>query len=405
LLAVSVLVPLPILALTVRMLSERLRIAVRKQRRKEGLMADYMHEAIAATPVLQSLGSGGHVVRHFAQANRRNARAGLKTARAAARLSGVVEMLLAVAFATALALGAQRVLAEHLSAGELIVFLSYVRSLLKPIRAAAKHQGRIAKGAASGERLLDVLDEGLELRESAGNRVPSLHPRRLTFEGVEYTYPDGTQALRGIDLACERGEITALVGPSGSGKSTLVSLALRLFDPSAGCIRIDGVSLPEMDLDELRRRFALSMQATVLLGETIHENLLLGEPEASEAEMWSALESAGLERAVRALPEGLATVLGTAGGGLSGGEARRLCFARALLRQAPILILDEPFAGLDGETAALVADTLRAQARDRIVLIITHQVQHLGCAAKVLHLCNGRSAPTLCASTPAEVCG
>lgn len=389
-LAALVLIPLPILALAVRSLSGSLTVAVRKQRRKEGAMADYLHEAIAATPVVQALGSGPQVVRRFAHTNRRNARAGLKTARAAARLTGSVEALLAVAFATAVAVGGTRVLDGHLRVGELVAFLSYVRSMLKPIRAAAKHQGRIAKGAASGERLLALLDEDIALRASGGSALPPASPGELRFEGVSYAYDDGTIALQDIDCTFHRGEVTALVGESGAGKTTLISLALRLFDPTSGRVLIDGRPLDEFELDALRDCFSVSMQATVLFGESVRENFLLVAPEATEEEMWAALEQAGVAPTIRSLPEGLETELGAQGAGLSGGETRRVCLARALLRQGPIMVVDEPFAGLDRETAARVACTLQEQGRERIVMIITHHLDHLGTVDRVYRLGGGR---------------
>lgn len=389
-LALVVFLPLPILLLTVRFLSGRLTVAVRKQRRKEGQMANYLHEAISATSVVQSLGGGVQVVRQFAQTNRRNARAGLKTARAAAKLTGSVEVLLGIAFASAVAYGGHRVLGGNLKLGELIAFLSYVRSVLKPIRSAAKFQTRIAKGAASGERILSLLDEDIELRMTGGSQLPNELPEVLSFEDVHYKYGNGPEALSGINCQFKRGEVTALVGESGAGKSTLVSLAIRLFDPTSGSVKLDGVCLRDLDLDELRKCFAIAMQSTVLFGESIRENLALAAPEASDEEMWAALEGAGVSAAVRAQSEGLDAVLGSSGVGMSGGESSRLCLARALLRQAPILIVDEPFAGLDRSTANHVAATLHEYGSRHMVLIITHQLEQIEAVDRVYHLKSGQ---------------
>lgn len=382
--------PVPVILVVVRFLSERLRVATKKQRRKEGELADYLHEAVSATTLVQSLGRERHVVRRFARSNRKTARAGLKAARAAAGLGASVEALLGLGFAAALAFGSLRVLDGALTTGELVAFLSLLRSLSKPVRSAGKNQARIAKGTACGERLLGVLDEAVELRRVPGRRAAPEAPRELAFERVSFRYPDGGKALDGLDVVFRRGELTALVGPNGAGKSTLAALALRIHDPRDGRVTLDGVGLPEYDLDGLRERFGLAMQQNVLFGESVAENLLLGRPEASEEELWGALEAAGVADVVRGMPEGLDTTLGAAGVGLSGGQARRVCLARALLRGAPILIVDEPLSGLDSAAATAVAATLRAYSRERIVIVITHELERLGEFDRVVRIERGR---------------
>ena len=173
----------------------------------------------------------------------------------------------------------------------------------------------------------------------------------------------------------------------------MISLALRLFDPTQGRVLLDGKPLSAFELDALRDCFSVSMQATVLFGESVRENFLLVSPEATDEEMWAALEKAGVAATIRALPDGLETELGAQGAGLSGGETRRVCLARALLRQGPIMIVDEPFAGLDRDTASLVARTLQEQGRERIVMIITHHLDHLGTVDRVYRLGGGRLLP------------
>ena len=390
LLSAVVLLLVPVVVLTIRWLSEHLRIAVRKQRRKEGELADFLHEAIHAAPLIQSLGRSQHTVRRFARSNRQSARAGLKTAKAAARLSASVETLLSVAFAGAVAFGGYRVVTGHLTPGELIVFLSYVRGLLKPVRSASKNQARIAKGTACGERILRVLDETVELRASSGELTPAERPERLAFEAVGYRYPDGTRGLEDVTVEFRSGELCALFGPSGAGKSTLTWLALRIFDPTEGRVLLDDAPLPSYDLDALRERFGLTMQETVLFGESLRENLLLGRPDATEAELWQALTDAGAADFVQDHPEGLDLVLGAGGVGLSGGQARRVCLARSLLRRAPILIADEPFTGLDHAAAAVVAATLARVAEEALVIVVTHAVDRLEVFDRVVFLEGGR---------------
>lgn len=381
---------IPIVVLVIRALSRQLTIAVRKQRQKEGQMADFLHEALAAAPLIQSLGREEDTARHFARSSRTEARAGLKTARLAARMSASVESLLALATAVALGLGGWRVLStDSFTVGELTVVLSYIRSLLKPIRAAAKHSDKIAKGTACGERILRVLDTPIEIETRAGALPAPEKPRVLAYEDVEFVYPDGQLALSGISTRFEQGRMTAVFGRSGAGKSTLAALAVRLFDPTSGRVTLDGVDLRDYDLASLRERVGLGMQETVLFGDTIRENLLLGRPEATDEELHDACRAAAVDGLIDSLPEGLDTELGSGGVGASGGERRRLCLARTFLRSAPLVIVDEPYAGLDRETAARVRASLRSFARDRIVIVITHDVEHLGEFDRILFLEDG----------------
>jgi ABC-type multidrug transport system fused ATPase/permease subunit len=385
---------LPVLLVAVRALSRRLAVAVGKQRRKEGALADFLHEAIAGTNVIQSLGREDHVVRRFARSNRRDARAGLKATRLAARLSATVESSLGVALACALGLGGWRVLSGHLTPGELLVFLSYVRGLLKPIRAASRHAGKVAKGTACGRRLLDVLERRIDVTSEASAPPAPALPRRLTFEDVSYSYDGERPALSGFDAEFRLGERVALVGRSGAGKSTAAALAIRLFDPQSGTVSLDGTPVRLFELESLRERFALCLQETTLFGETIRENLLLGRPDATDEELLAACAEVGADRFLEGLDEGLDTRLGTAGVGLSGGQRRLLSLARALLRNAPILIVDEPFVGLDRAGVERVDRCLKRAAERGLVIAIAHDLDDLDSFDRILLVEDGRVVAT-----------
>jgi len=386
LLALTALGLVPVILFTVRALSRSLTIAVRKQRRKEGALADFLHESMAGTTVIQSLGGSRHTVRRFARSNRQSARAGLKTAKAAARLSVSVELLLGVSLAVTLGLGAWRVSQDLLTTGQLLVFLSYVRALSKPVRSSAKHAAKVAKGSACGERILAVLDSDQVVRRTAGTRLVLGGARELSFKDVHHTYEDGTTALAGVNLELRPGEWTALFGPSGAGKSTITALALRLFDPTSGVIELDGGDIREFELDSLRSVFGLAMQSSILFGESVRENLLLARPDATDEMLIEALERAAAADFVFENPDGLDARLGASGVGVSGGQAKRISLARALLRDAPILIADEPFQGLDGAAAEHVSRMLKEYSRERIVLVITHDASRLAAFDRVLHL-------------------
>lgn len=393
---------IPLLVVVVRMLSGRIRVAVQKQRKKEGALADFLHEAVAGVAVIQSLGRSSDTVRRFARDNRSSARAGLRATRLEARLSVSVEALLGVVMAAVLGFGSWRVVNGVLSPGELLVFLSYVRSLLKPIRAGARHSGRIAKGTACGDRILQVLDHDVPVRDDEGLPDAPLRPRELAFEDVHFRYDDGAEVLSGFDTRFAHGELTGLFGRSGAGKSTAASLALRLAEPQSGRVTLDGLDIRGIRLQSLRDRFGLCLQETLLFGETLRENLLLGDPGASEAELWSACAGAAVDELVRELPEGLDTVLGSAGVGLSGGQRRRVSLARTLLRRSPILIADEPFAGLDRSAITRVQRTLRERATHGLVILICHEPEHLELLDRVVFLEDGRAVAE---GTHAELLG
>lgn len=381
----------PLLAWLTALTSRRLREAVEKNRRKEGYLADYVGEVLGATSQLQALGREQDAASRAGEMSRRSARTGLKAARLSARQSLSVELLLGIAAAAALVAGAHRVASGALSTGDLIVFLSYVRGLLKPVRSASKHSERVAKGLACAERLCEVLAVEPEVQSAPGALVAPRAIETLRFDRVSYDYPDGTRGLRGFHAEFRRGELTALAGASGAGKSTAAMLAVRLMDPSSGRVELGGRDLRGLELGSLRERIALCTQDSLLLGATLRENLLLGRPDADEAQLWRALERADAAALVRGLPNGLDEELGGLSGGVSGGERRRIALARALLRDAPVLLLDEPFAGLDRTSVERVCATLRAEARERIVVVIAHDLGSLELFDRVVLVDAGRA--------------
>ena len=384
------LVAIPFLAVVMAWTSGQIKTATRKARRKEGDMADYLHEAISATETIQSLGGSAHVVRAFAKSNRRSMRAGLKSAKLAARLSASVETILGLTTAGVIAFGSLRVYQGHLELGELVAFVSYVRNLLKPVRTFSKHTEKISKGAACAERLVDVLDQQPEVQNAPDAGPAPLAPQELAYEHVTFAYQGGAKALDDFSVRFRRGELAAMVGRNGAGKSTAAALALRLFDPGQGQVTLDGYPLTVLEVSSLRARVGLCLQTTFLFGDSIRENLLLGKPEATEEELWTALRRAGAEQLVRGLEEGLDSKLGSSGTGLSGGQKHRISLARTLLRDPPVLIVDEPFAGLDRDAAQRVAGSLSQLARERIVIVIAHDILALEVYDRIVFLEAGR---------------
>ena len=372
-----VLAVVPAFMLVLRIFSKRLTIQSRKQREKEGELADSVHESLSATPTLQALGTEEEVGHMFARQNRRSARAELKSARLSARMGGSMELLFGVCTAAALWVGSTRVAEGALSTGELLVFVAYVRSLLKPVRATSKHSERWSKGIACAERLSSILDEPIAIVSGAESIQPAARPQTLQFVDVRFAYEGQVEALRGFSATFQRGQLAGLFGRSGSGKSTVAALTARLYDPDAGEVLLDGIDLRKHDLPALRASSALALQENVLFGMSLRDNLVLGKADATDDELHAALRAAGAAEFVARLPHGLDTELGSSGTGLSGGERRRICLARTLLRPAPVLVVDEPFAGLDAVAVEIVMRTLRERSQDSIVIVIAHDLDRL----------------------------
>lgn len=259
-----------------------------------------------------------------------------------------------------------------------------------PLPAAFQSLGEVR---AAARRIFELLDTAPPVTEPL---VPAPPPQAfgIAFEGVGFTYPGADRpALKAVDLVCPEGVKVAILGPTGSGKSTLVNLLLRFWTPDRGRITLGGVAIDALDGEAVRRRVALVSQHTQLFTGTIRENLLLARPGADRVELDQACRAAELYDFIAAQPEGYETQVGEAGVALSGGQARRLAIARALLKDAPILVLDEPTEGLDGPTARALMETLGTLMSGRTVLLITHRPEGLGWMDTLWVLCDGALRP------------
>jgi len=243
--------------------------------------------------------------------------------------------------------------------------------------------------AAPGlERVFFLMDIEPERDPDPARELPRAQ-RVLEFDAVEFAWPDGTSALRGVSFQARFGQITALVGPAGAGKTTLVYHVPRFLRPARGRVLIDGIDLSSVTRSSLRNQIAFVFQENALFDGTIEENLRLANPGASELELRRAVQIAGADEFIRRLPDGLATRLGRAGAGLSVGQKQRLAIARALLRDAPILILDEPTSALDPDTERRLVAALRVAARERIVLVVAHRLSTVRESDQILFLRDG----------------
>lgn len=386
---------LPALWLITRHFGKRIKGAARKQRRKEGQIAVVMTEGISAINVVKGFARESYEEARFAKQNNSSAEAGVVTTRLAANMDRVTQVLLALGTAVVVWFGVTQVRAGAISPGDLLVFTAYLSSLYKPIRKMASMTARVAKATASGERLLEIFDLQPDIDERPG-AVALTHPIYgwVLFDEVSFAYGGagdrpGQPVLDRVELELYPGEVTALVGPSGAGKSTLARLLMRFYDPTEGAVRIDGQDVRDITLDSLRGNIAVVLQDSLLFGTSVRDNIAYGRLDATEAEIVAAAQAAEADGFIRALPDGYDTVLGERGETLSGGQRQRIAIARAILRDAPILILDEPLTGLDPATAKGLLAGLRRAAMGRTTLLVAHDALTLSLADRVYRVERG----------------
>jgi ATP-binding cassette, subfamily B, bacterial len=288
--------------------------------------------------------------------------------------SGTVSVVIAIGTAVVIWVGARHVLAGTLTIGALIVFTAYLTSLYGAIDSIAQAYGSIEGAKVSLQRVFEIMEVEGKLEE--GSRVfPKGGARgEVAWSEVSFHYSAGQPVLRHVDLNVRPGQKVAIVGRTGAGKSTLVSLLPRFYDPKSGRVTIDGVDIREYQLRSLRRQIAMVLQPPLVFPLTIRENLMYGRPEATEEEVANAARLARIHETIVALPEGYDTVVGEQGATLSEGEKQRLTIARAILINAPILILDEPTSSVDAETEALIMEGLRELTAGRTTFIIAHRL-------------------------------
>lgn len=287
----------------------------------------------------------------------------------------VVGLVLAFGTASIIWIAARGVLAGRLTAGDLVLFVAYIAMIFKPLETLAYTAAAVQNAAAGARRVLAVLDEMPEVTDAPdARRLPEPVQGRITFENVSFSYQRGRAVLSGVNLEVEPGSMVAVVGASGAGKTTLASLILRFYDPVEGRISLDGHDLRAITLKSLRGNVALVTQEPILFATTIRENIAYGRPGATQIEIESAARAAGAHEFIEALPEKYDTPVAERGTSLSGGQRQRVAIARAFLKNAPVVILDEPTAALDAETEKRLLQTLQQLMKGRTAIIIAHRL-------------------------------
>jgi ATP-binding cassette subfamily B protein len=365
----------PVLFAVVYSYTRRIKSASRAVRKQEGQLLSVVEEVLTSIRVVKAFAREDYEQQRFDSESLANVEAGLQARSVKAKLAPVVEVL--VAFGTCLVLwyGARLALSGQLSAGVLIVFLLYLGKMYKPMRDLAKMTDTVSKASVGFERIQEVLDIESRVRDLRGARPAPRFKGQIAFNEVSFSYAGGKQALKDISFTIEAGQVAAIVGPSGTGKTTLVSLIPRFYDPVSGFVAIDGTDIRRYRLKSLRDQISFVLQDTLLFRATIWENIAYGRPGASPAEIRRAAELADADGFIQETPEGYDTMVGVRGVSLSGGQRQRIAIARAIIRDTPILILDEPTAGLDAASEQAVIGALDTLMKARTSVVIAH---HLG---------------------------
>ncbi|HEX3212479.1 MAG TPA: ABC transporter ATP-binding protein [Actinomycetota bacterium] len=389
-LGLAALTVVPPLALVVALRRRRIRVAQRASRDADAALASEATEVLRNVRVVQAFTREGEAGGQFSGRSRSAVRAALGAMDLEARWSPVADLLLAAGGGLVLWLGVTAVTSGRMTLGTLLVVLAYLSSLYGPIRALARLARTLARGAASRERILEVLDSG-EVVPEAAEPLRAGPPRQgLALRGVWFAYAEGAPVLRHLDLEVAAGERVCVVGPTGAGKSTLLALLLRFYDPDAGAVELDGTDLRHLDLASLRRQLALVPQDPWMLDGTVADNVRFGRPGATREELEAAARATRVDELIERLPDGWNTQIGEGGVRLSGGQRRRVALARAILRDASVLLLDEPTSGLDAASEQAVLDALDRAAEGRTVLSVSHRLSLAARADRVVVLDGGR---------------
>jgi ATP-binding cassette subfamily B protein len=374
LLGVIVLAAFPVFAVMSSQQGRRITGAARAQRRREGDLAGTAAESLGAIAVVHAYGLEQVLRGQFASSNQRSLTDGVKATRLSAGLERRTDLLVGLATGAVVFAGGSRVLSGDLTPGELVVFVSYLKGAFKPMRDLAKYTGRIAKAAASGERILDVMAQVPDITDRPGARPAPRLTGEIELERVTVAYGPGRTALDGVNLHVPAGTRLGVVGPSGSGKSTLASLLLRLQDPVSGRVLLDGLDVRDLTLGSVRSQVAIVLQESVLFAASVRDNIRYGRPDATDADLERAARLANAHDFLTELPEGYDTQLGERGATLSGGQRQRIAIARAILRDAPVVVLDEATTGLDPGNEREVLDALATLCRGRTTVVISHDL-------------------------------
>src|SRR5437667_3378480 len=391
-LALVALVISPILFLISKFYRRRLRGGAREVKKLEKSALGVVQEVLGALRVVKAFGKEEHERHRFVRRSFEGMRARLKLALAEGKYNFLVGLTSAIGTATVLFVRFRQVHSGIITLGDLMLMMGYVSLLYEPLKSMGKNSAALQSYMANIERAFALLDELPEVAEKTNPRSLVRAMGKIAFRNVSFRYGQNRAALNQVSFQVYPGTRVGIVGPTGAGKTTLVSLMLRFYDPTEGQIVLDDVDLRDYRLSDLRKQFALVQQEPVLFSSSVAENIAYARPQASLDEIQEAAKAANAHEFISKLPEGYQTLVGDRGMRLSGGERQRISVARAFLKDAPILILDEPTSSVDVRTETLILDAMERLAQGRTTLVITHRPSALKQCHVVVRIEKGRLA-------------
>jgi subfamily B ATP-binding cassette protein MsbA len=387
--AILAFVVLPIAFLPVFILGQKVRRVSTGCQQAMAELSAFLHETLSGTKIVKAFGMETHEKKRFFDQTRRIFRLELKGVMVRSLASPIMEFFGGLGVAFVIWYGGSEVIDGKTTPGTFMSFLACVLLIYDPVRKLSQINNTIQQGMAAADRVFDVVEKQSDIQDPADPKPMPLTPNELSFENVRFSYGE-QEVLKGIDLVVNKGQVLALVGMSGGGKSTLANLIPRFFDVTGGRICIDGTDIRQFALSDLRQQISIVTQEPILFNETVYDNIAYGRPGATREQIEDAAKSAFAHDFIRRFPNDYSTRIGELGGRLSGGEKQRLCIARALIKDAPILILDEATSSLDSEAEAVVQKALGNLMRGRTTVVIAHRLSTIAGADHIAVIVNGQ---------------
>ncbi|MBZ5727052.1 MAG: ABC transporter ATP-binding protein/permease [Acidobacteriia bacterium] len=395
-LALASLVVLPFIIVPTRQIGRRIRRTTRRTQDKQGDLNQILQETLSGHMVVKAFGAEGYESRRFREAARKLLRTNIQYVRQQALASPLIEMVGALAIVGLLWFARDQIKAGSLTPKDFASFVFALVMLLEPVKRLVGIHNIFEQALGASQKVFEYLDHAEEIVEKPGAGTLTEFQREIAFENVSFHYPGAPNGfqLQGLDLQVKAGEVVALVGPSGAGKTTLANLAPRFYDVTAGAVKVDGRDVRDLRLASLRALIGIVAQDTFLFNDTVANNIAYGRPGTPGEAIRRAAETALAHEFILRLPEGYETIIGDRGTRLSGGQRQRIAIARALLKNAPILVLDEATSHLDTESEMLVQRALANLMEHRTVIVIAHRLSTIRRADKIVVLEKGRIRET-----------